>query len=345
MGGGHLMRCLTLADDLLKQGVNISFITMDSPGNLSDLIKNSGYELHMLTYKTSFDWFLDASEVKKILCQEDKPDWLIVDHYGLDERWECLVRQYVSRIMVIDDLANRSHDCDLLLDQNYYLGYQNRYDGLLPNHCVSLLGPKHVVLRQEFKKAMINRHARRAKIQRILIFFGATDPTNQTAVVLEAIKELTYEKITYDVVVGATNPNKDTIKSLCANIPNVIYNCQITNMAELILMADIAIGAGGAAMWERCCLGLPTITVVFADNQEQTTKDVANLGAIIYLGRVQYIGVQEYIGAIKKMISNPQLIKKISNRALELVDPNDDSDSLIMDHLMNKVSYSKKALH
>jgi UDP-2,4-diacetamido-2,4,6-trideoxy-beta-L-altropyranose hydrolase len=264
-------------------------------------------------------WRSDAQETKDVIGVDSFYTWIVVDHYALDENWEKLIKPFCSRLMVIDDLANRRHDCDLLLDQNYYKNSHQRYQGLLPPNCISLLGPSYVLLRKEFVDAKNNLHLRDGTIKRILVFFGSSDPSNETSKVLMAIKKLALDAIEVDVVVGAANPHQCQIQMVCNTIANVNYYCNISNMAELILRADIGIGAGGSSIWERCYLGLPSITSVVASNQIETTKDVASLGAIDYLGCSKILSYDNYAAALLKAIINPNHVKLISTKALSLV--------------------------
>jgi len=216
---------------------------------------------------------------------------------------------------VIDDLANRPHDCDLLLDQNYYRDQDYRYQSLVSDDCVTLVGPTYALLREEFVVARQRLRTRNGTVKRILVCFGGGDSTNQTRKALDALSLLSDSGIAVDIVVGDTNPHQDEIQSLCKQMKDVHYHCQATNMAELIAAADIAIGAGGATTWERCSLGLPTLTVVFADNQLQTTQDLEEYGAIQFLGWADEITVAQLANSIKDLIANPDLLENLSARA------------------------------
>lgn len=194
----------------------------------------------------------------------DGINWVVVDHYDLDVQWERSIRSFAYHLFVIDDLADRMHDCDLLLDQNYYLDLEIRYNDLVPHSCRKLLGPSFILLRDEFINQKRALRKRDGFIKHILVFFGSSDPTNQTKRVLDALVLLQLNEIEIDVVVGMSNPHRNSIKEHCDQSLGLNFYCQVSNMAELISKADLAIGAGGGAMWERCYLGLPTITVVFA---------------------------------------------------------------------------------
>lgn len=325
IGSGHLMRCLTLADQLRSEGAEVAFICRDLPGSMFDLLHACGYRFAKLPVSEAGKVVqkFDAEETIKAASQlfPHGADWLVVDHYELDAEWENMLRSNANRLMVIDDLANRSHDCDLLLDQNYYRDLGRRYQGLVPEQCVTLLGPSYVLLRPEFANARQRLRTRDGSVRRVLIFFGGSDPTNQTQKAVEALRMLERHDIEVDVVVGSANPNRNSIQTLCARIPNVVFHCQVPNMAELILNADLGIGAGGATMWERCCLGLPAITVVFAANQERATEDVAGIGAIEYLGWFDQLGPEDYARAISRMLGDAQRVRQIGNAALRVLQP------------------------
>jgi len=218
---------------------------------------------------------------------------LVVDSYALDYRWEKFLRSSVNKIMVIDDLANRSHDCDLLLDQNFYRGMAHRYDGLVPSFCGKLLGPEYALLRPEFHRVKKTLRKRDGQIRRILVFFGGSDPTNETKKALQAIKRLNRPDIAVDVVVGAANPHREEIKEICREMPNTTYRCQIENMAELMAAADLAIGAGGVTTWERLYLELPTLAIAVAENQVETLGAMSENGLVWYLGKWSEVVVDD----------------------------------------------------
>jgi UDP-2,4-diacetamido-2,4,6-trideoxy-beta-L-altropyranose hydrolase len=338
IGSGHLMRCLTLADQLRAEGDEVAFVCRDLPGAMFDLLQDRGYRSAKLSVSEEGNGsqLFDAQEMIRAAGRlfPEGIEWLVVDHYQLDAVWERMLRPHACKLMVIDDLANRSHDCDLLLDQNYYRDSAQRYQGLVPEQCVTLLGPAYVLLRPEFADARKRLKVRSGTVRRILIFFGGSDPTNQTQKVVGAIKLLERPDIDVDVVVGSANPNRNTIQTLCNELSNVTFHCQVSNMAELILNADLGIGAGGAAMWERCCLGLPTITVVFADNQERTTEDVAAIGAIEYLGWSDQLGSEDYARVVTMMLGDSQRVRQIGNAALEVLQPGFTSMAEMMQRLI-----------
>lgn len=301
-GSGHVMRCLTLAEGLRNAGAAVVFMTRPHKGNLNALIQNKGFELYELS-QVSQDyaenatrdeyaaWLgatqeADASETIDIL-KDKQPDWLIVDHYAVDECWEKLVRPYAKKIMVIDDLADRKHDCDVLLDQNYVSGYQRRYIGLVPPSCTTLLGPDYALLRKEFAEARKSLKPRDGSVKRIFVFFGGVDHGNMTGNAIEALSAPEFSHIYADVVIGAANPHRDTIATAIEQCPLATLHVQVENIAELMSMADLALCAGGSATWERLCLGLPSLVVTVADNQVQFTHDLHEKRLIRWIGRAE----------------------------------------------------------
>ena len=346
IGTGHFMRCLSLADMLKRQGLQILFVSRHLPEHLGAMLATKGHRCSLLddvdkqatqgglahSHWLECSQVQDADETIKALSGKQW-DWLIVDHYALDIEWESVMRPYSKYIMVIDDLADRKHDCDLLLDQNYYCDMGRRYQALVPKHCVTLLGPSYVLLRAEFYEARRELRERDGSVRRIHVFFGGSDLTNQTKNVVEAVKLLGDIDIKVDVVVGADNPYRNEIRALCEELANVGFHCQVSNMADLIQRSDLGIGAGGTAMWERCFLGLPTMTVVVADNQERTAKDVGSIGAIEYLGWYNQLDPEIYASEISKLIKNPQRVKQIGEEALSIMRGKAGSVEEVMHHI------------
>lgn len=296
IGTGHLMRCLTLADALVEQGASVQFICRELPGNLIEMIESKGYGVFVLhSPKTSrpgcfkaeanlfhSDWLgvsqkQDALECK-VFIEKIHPDWLIVDHYAIDKHWQMDLSSDYKKLMVIDDLGDRQHICDLLLDQNYGSTVE-KYQPLVPLTCKVLAGVQYALLRPEFAQWRDISLKRRAvtKFRKILITLGGVDQNNITGQVLEVLNQCSLpQEIEITVVMGATAPHLNSIK---AQLKTVSYVSQvlvnITNMAEIMANADLAIGATGATTWERCCLGVPSIQMVIAENQKETSQALA----------------------------------------------------------------------
>ncbi|MBW1615136.1 MAG: UDP-2,4-diacetamido-2,4,6-trideoxy-beta-L-altropyranose hydrolase [Deltaproteobacteria bacterium] len=333
IGSGHIMRCLTLAEKLKEDGANVEFICREHKGNLINFINQKGFTVHRLLQPANLppdaseyhQWLgatqtEDAESVISVLNKKNKAiDWLIIDHYAIDYQWQQKLRPYTKKIMAIDDLANRKHDCDLLLDQNFYLE-KDRYKNLVPKHCIQALGPKFALLRKEFAEARKNLRKRTGEIKRILIFFGGSDNTNQTKKAISAIKLLNRPDIKVDVILGALNPNKEEIYKATKNSPNIFCYQNINNMAEFMAKADLAIGAGGSTTWERCCMGLPAIVLTISADQKKLSEDMFNQNYSYFQSKAEKISEQKLTDLINSMLSDSKKFETLICKNIELVD-------------------------
>jgi len=298
MGTGHVMRCLTLAQALKYNEANIEFICRKHEGNLIDKIRLNGFNVHELEVLEKVDdklahshshshWLgatqqQDADDCLDILKAE-KTNWLIVDHYALDEQWQKRLKPYYEKLIVIDDLADRKHQCDVLLDQNFGRSYQD-YKDLVPASAKLLMGSEYALLRPEFEKYRQYSLDRRKdeKFKKLLINMGGADQDNITGKVIERLQVAKLPKdVEITVVMGKTAPH---LASVITSANKLSYRSEVKvdvdNMAELMANADIAIGASGATTWERCCLGLPTIQLITAYNQEFIARKLNKINAI-----------------------------------------------------------------
>jgi UDP-2,4-diacetamido-2,4,6-trideoxy-beta-L-altropyranose hydrolase len=337
MGMGHLMRCLSLARALADDGAKVFFLLRSHAAGLTRLIDGEGHSVHLLpdpdgrpdapaaegtahSHGLPTTWQKDAEQTSAAIDRIGPVDWLIVDHYALDARWERMQRERVSRILAIDDLADRDHDCDALLDQNLVLEMDRRYSGRLPATRRLLLGPAYALLRPEFTRQRESLTERNGKVGRILVCYGGSDPGNETAKALSAIKSLSLPRLAVDVAIGLSNPHADSISALCREMPLAELHRGANNMAELMARADLAIGAGGVMSWERCCLALPTIAVDIADNQTGALTALASSGAVVYLGSASSVTVDQIAGTLQSMLDDPARTRTMGEAARALVD-------------------------
>lgn len=334
------MRCLTLADELRLSGASVMFVCRDWEGNLYKHIVAKGYECVLLQRPIGeysepnneyASWLgvskvQDAAETRDAIKEhiaEKRVDWCIADHYGIDAEWHGIIRQTARQIMVIDDIANREHDCDVLLDQNLYDNPEHRYISRVPSKCRLLLGPEYALLRPEFREArerLGSRLTRNGEIKRVMVFFGGSDPSNETAKAVKALQMLSLKDIEADIIVGIANPHRVEIEQLCALLPNLHFHCQVPNMADFMMQADLALGAGGSTTWERCCLGLPTIAIIIAENQAEMTETAARRGLQWNLGWHHEITVEAIAQKIAERVQLPQENSTMSAWITRLVD-------------------------
>ena len=293
-GSGHIRRCLTLADKLSGPNCDVTFFTRGSTGDFCALIESHGHTVKVLSLpgldhigvNDSDVWSKDAQLEDSQACLTAANgivyDWMILDHYNIDKTWQKVTEKIYSYLLVIDDLANREHDCDMLIDQN--LGRDiSDYSDLLPQRTVSLCGPSFALLRPEFEELRSQSLRRRSDsvVHSILVFMGGTDINNITYNVLSSLlnAKLNFLKELV-VVMGSSSNSILDIKALLNDFEcNTELLVDTTVMHERMLLSDLSIGAAGGAAWERCCLGLPSILITVADNQKEGSKALVDAGA------------------------------------------------------------------
>lgn len=341
MGSGHVMRCLTLAKALRAGGAECLFICREHPGHLTDFIRSEGFGAYGLGYacaEVGADTHAERAgglahaawlgvsqnqdaEACAVILEDLRPDWLIVDHYALDVEWERSLRVFFTRLLVIDDLADREHICDLLLDQN--LGrVKEDYTSLVPGGCQLLVGPQYALLRSEFARLREKSLERRRHplVQHILITMGGVDHSNATKATLEALKCCALpanSRIT--VIMGLKAPYLAEVLDTASHMPwptEVLVN--ITDMAEQMVSADVVIGAAGSTSWERCCLGVPTIMVVLADNQRSGAKALSNSGSVLLIERVS--DIHECLPLAMRVVEDEKILAELSHSARDVCD-------------------------
>ena len=330
IGAGHFMRCIAIALELQSQGSEVCFIGYELPLHLNEILNQAGIEYHCLGKPklgaVSCE-FRNETWPKKLQVQDaidtqlvlsgHKWDWIICDHYSLDCIWEEEVRNRVKKIMVIDDLANRVHDCDILLDQNFYVNMNSRYIDKVPNACRTMFGPRYALLRNDFKNLRKELRVKAGNVKKLLISFGGVDANNYTKIAIEAVSRIK-DIESVDVVIGGQNPHTEEILKL-SNIFGYACHINRADMATLMAKADLAIGGGGITTWERCCLGLPSIAICTAANQLEQISDAAGIG-LVYAPKME----GKLSDAIYKhtcaLIENPALLKLISKSGMNMVD-------------------------
>ncbi len=335
IGHGHVMRCLTLASALRERGAEVSFVCRNHDGHLCDLIEERGFVVSRLPAPKAglqaedapahAAWLgsseqEDAEQTHAVIeASGANPHWLVVDHYSIGRRWESALRASAERIMVIDDLADRLHDCDLLLNQNLVAEMHTRYADKVPAECRMLLGPEYALLQPIYAELHDRMPPREGPIRRILIFFGGTDCDNLIGRALAAFLRLNRSDIDVDVVISDGCWHAEAIRRQAAGHANVQVYGGLPSLAPLMARADLALGAGGATSWERLCLGLPTLVVTLAENQRSIADELSQRGLIRWLGHKDEVNESAVSAALGTLIQQG-LDEDWSLRCLAAVD-------------------------
>ncbi|TAM86201.1 UDP-2,4-diacetamido-2,4,6-trideoxy-beta-L-altropyranose hydrolase [bacterium] len=319
IGTGHIMRCLTVATALRHHGFEPVFICRTLPGDVTSLVERRGFDVRRLPPPAAGDASSDndASLTRSAIGGET--GWLIVDHYALDARWERDVRPHVEGIVAIDDLADRPHACDALLDQGLYADAAIRYQALVGPATRLWLGPAFALLRDEFMHVGRNVRARDGQVRRLLISLGGSDPAGFTAMTLEAVRAVNGFQAAVDVVVPPSNPHRARIVALAAGARDVTVHGYVERISDLMSAADLAVGAAGMTAWERCAMGLPTVLLVLAKNQENVAAGVAQAGAAWNLGDAGSVTRERVGSAIAHAVDAPDEVRRMSVAALALM--------------------------
>lgn len=313
-GSGHIVRCLCLADALHAGGASVSFVSQAIPSHLMQAIIAHGHRVVALPDASGIG---EAADARQTLAVGGPADWSIVDHYGLGLEWELVIGKE-SRVLAIDDIA-RPHSCDALLDQNFHPEPQSRYIGRVRASCHLMLGPRYALLRDDFARARQQVAVRDGAVKRLHVFLGGMDAGNVTEKVLLAVDSVRQPGLMIDVVIGATHPARDRIEAHCAASDDIRCYVDTPNMADLLARADLAIGAGGTATWERCALGVPALALCLADNQRELLMQGSRLG-FVHAPDIDCNDVDAIALHLRALLASTGLRHLMSRTGLELVD-------------------------
>ncbi|WP_449277045.1 UDP-2,4-diacetamido-2,4,6-trideoxy-beta-L-altropyranose hydrolase [Leucobacter sp. GX24907] len=320
VGLGHLVRCLSLADQLVRSGAEVTLAIRYPNDEVAARAQRAGVELRAMTTdhgsatdrgvlhaKTQLRDAREAFGAEEPARVHDadaehleaSPAWdaVVVDHYRLDAAWEHEAHRHARRVVVIDDLANRPHIADVLIDHNWYGdGTATRYRGLVGVGTLQLLGPRYALLDPAYAKQCPLREAVQIPPRRVLIGFGGTDAATQTERAVRAVLACTDLQV--DIVVGAHDRVSDELRNLVDGDERASLHVAVPNLAELLARADLAIGASGSATWERLCMRVPALVTTVSEEQSGVTRALAAAGACAWLGIADALHPDDYERAI-----------------------------------------------
>jgi UDP-2,4-diacetamido-2,4,6-trideoxy-beta-L-altropyranose hydrolase len=319
------MRCLTLANMLRSRGAAVAFLCRELSGHLCDRVEADGFALHRLPApaatptgaplaRSQIDWEIDAEQSRSALEHAGMcPDLLVVDHYGLGSSWEYALRPLSRRILVIDDLADRAHDCDILLDPNLHDSPTVRYVGLVATSTQVFVGPRYALLRPEFD--LVAMRTRDSGLRRMLVFFGGADSSNEALKLVRALQVLGDRAPPTVIVLGSINQNVQEVRRAALGVDRIRLLVATDEMARLVDEADLGVGTCGGAAWERCLLGLPALVVVSAENQRDDARILHSLGAVRNLGDANDTSVTHWVGEIEALQKDSASLQAMSRAA------------------------------
>lgn len=319
IGSGHLMRCLTLTRELSSIFNKIIFITSKQSKSIMNNIQNDFKIIYIdFMEKIQLGNFQDELKIIKESLQKysDEENFLLIDHYEIDFNFESSLKDIFMKIFVIDDLANRKHYCDLLIDHGYYKNQDQRYEKLVSKKTIKLLGPKYAIIKPEFRNK--NSYQKEYSVKNILITFGSVDSTNECEKILDAICMVDYNKYVINVIAGTYNPNFYNLEKKYKKYENIKIFRHTQKMEDLMANSDLCIGAGGTTTFERFCSGLPSIVTIVANNQKDGVEYLANMGYLINLGLAKDVTIDSYVRCIKNLDS--QILHSMSLKIQNLID-------------------------
>lgn len=348
IGMGHVMRCLSVADALIKRGEEVLFVTADdTPVPL--LIKKG------VPYRVLHTDYADMeAELPGLLCilqeltqraelpeevlsrmsSQRKDIAILVDSYYVTEKYLAALKKRITTIYM-DDIYAFSYPVDMLINYNIYgeeMGYEK--DAAFADTKL-LLGANYVPLREEFSAGAGYVQSRKelslgaanvtpAEEGGILITTGGSDSFNLAGqLLMEAMKYDALKEKEYHVVSGSLNPHIGELQALAKKHENIHIHCNVTNMAELMAESEVALSAGGSTLYELCAVGVPVIAFSFAENQERLVQTFVKRGIAQYGGNYRTDGnkmIQNTIAGLETLLEDKNLRTEYRKKARTLVD-------------------------
>jgi UDP-2,4-diacetamido-2,4,6-trideoxy-beta-L-altropyranose hydrolase len=315
-GGGHVVRCSALALEFKRRGWR-------------NALAAHGSAATMPFAAAAFDELYDLEEThgarhEAAQLRQRWPDGCavaVIDHYRRDVGFEAALRPWARRTLAIDDLADRRHDSDFLLDASPDRSIGD-YAPLVPDRTELLIGPEFALLRPDFPTVRAARLPRDGvpKLFRVLVMFGATDCGGLSFPVAAALAASGLP-IELEVVIGPSATAASDLERLAARAPvPIALIVGAADMAQRMAAADVAIGGAGTSSWERCSVGLPSLVIVLAENQRDVARSLVNHGAAEVLGSAAQVSAARVASALADLITDADRLRAMSRSAAALCD-------------------------
>ena len=332
IGTGHVMRCLNLAVSLRKSDINVIFVCREHPGHICAAIESQGFQLRLLQKRSlgainqmdtlQHSSWLVVSQLEDALGFEGllsdlKIDLVIVDHYGIGDIWERKIKSFCNYLLVIDDLADRAHYCDILVDQNWFPpGEIDRYDKLVNKSSQVCLGPDFCLLSEDysdFKSTFVGNK------DIVLVFFGGNAPPALYVAAYKCLQNLPANRVSLvNMVFQHDCPERDFLLAQQSDVFKVVDTQ--TSLASLMAKSNIAIGSGGITTWERMVSKLPSAVITIADNQKIISKNLAQNGFLNLIGHWGEMTMNSLNKNLLAFFDDTKMLNEMRERSAMLVD-------------------------
>lgn len=313
IGLGHLSRCLTLASSLTARHIQVSFVCSRSEPRYYALLDAQGFRTHWIEQTDEAN---DASQTLAAIATE-APSAFVVDHYALGLAWERLVSETGRPRVVIDDTAERRHECEILVDPNLH-PEPTPYAGKVLPETQLLLGPDFALIKPIYRRVARVR-GQTVSQPRIIVYFGGTDPYGLAPLTAEALSQQQFAHTRVDLVLPPLTYKAD-VQQLREQFPTCNFIEGGANLVDLVDAAELAIGAGGVATWERLCAGLPSLLTAVADNQVVSSRRLGHLQVADYLGPADAISAQLLAERTLTLLRSSRRREAMSRAGMSLVD-------------------------
>lgn len=320
IGFGHLIRCRALATELRDRGFSVQFVRSGDPAE--DAPEDS--EVAWIDSSTRVaDGVVDAGLTLAAASLHGPIDAVVVDSYRLDDRWESFFRGRGILVIALDDLADRTHDCDILIDSNPLPG--TRYEGLLRSDAHCLFGMDYVLLGRHYRDAAFTVRNAAQNGQRVLVCFGGGKQPLAIDKALSAAMDPRLSRVRFDFVVGS-GQGTDEMTALLKNAKigqdesRVTVHGWVDDLPRMLADSDMSLGGGGSMTWERIRLGVPSVVIALAPNQEPTSSALESLGLIRFLGALDDCSPTNVADAVLSLLHNEAESKRVKQMGPELVD-------------------------
>ena len=312
LGRGHLVRCRNLARALEQRGFAVTFVRS---GAEDDFLADE--DVRWIPGGSSPE---DDARATLHAVGPFGPAVVVVDHYGLDAAWERTVAASGSAVVVIDDLADRDHACDVLIDQNPLPA--ERYGGRVPEGARRLVGMRFALLPAggSVPDDDAGSRERRSEVTRLLVGFGGGGDLAPIALALDALDDPRFDAVTVDLVIGVEDRVEEVRSLIGIGRGDVHVHGWVADLAPLMAGADLALGAGGISVLERLRAGLPAVVVSVADNQEATCRVLHDQGLLVHAGRLGEVGPQTVAEALERLMRDDGARRRIEQQGPRAVD-------------------------